>query len=161
MNLDSDDLDLDTVEAAPGFDKPPTGKYICETSVALKEFKDKNSDGMKKYVELRFKLVSVVEVADEDSDKPRTIGQQFSILTERTEDRMAYVVKPLKLISGLVGSPDNKLSSIAAITKENPALTLCTFKWSTSRGRGVNAGKTYDNFNLMSMVEVADDYDQG
>jgi hypothetical protein len=67
---------------------------------------------------------------------------------------MAWVVKHLKLISSLSGSPDNKLSSIAAMTKENPVITLCTFKWTTSKGRGVNAGKTYENFNLMSMVEA-------
>lgn len=105
LDLDNlDNLDVSTVEAAPEFIEPPTGRYKLSVQVKKEEGKPAEGDEEAKAARFRFiySVVEVVQLKDKNELLP-AIGSLFSESFSATQEGLKYWKQRATAILGDLG----------------------------------------------------------
>lgn len=149
---DMPSLSLDDIEDAPGFDTPPSGKYLCAMSLTSKHIKDKP------YISVDFELKEVVAFGDqtEYKDRPALPGQKFNVLYQFSDQGLKYL-KPHLIMARTALGCGADVAEIIASTKD--LMVEATFKYRKSPAKDGSTNsdgtpKVYDNFQISSMKVI-------
>lgn len=85
-----DDIDMSGIVAAPTYDTPPSGTYLCRVKMVQKLVNDKRA------ITPEMTLQEVVEIGTDHTEKPAEVGQKFGGLYFcDTPEKAAYVKRDL------------------------------------------------------------------
>lgn len=97
-----DDIDMEGVVAAPAYDTPPSGAYICEVSMQQKMI---GNDTPKRCVIADCTLIEVIELGTQHTEKPSGAGQKFGIMKfVDTPEKVAYMKRDFATFLEAVGT---------------------------------------------------------
>ncbi len=118
-SLDNVDINIDSIDDMPGFDTPPSGEYLCNLSLVIKEL------GGKPVLAFVFTLGEQISEGTQHTEKPKLPGQKFDILFNLDEKGLPWVKPHLKMLQSATGS--------------SPALTEIV-----GNSQGVNVSATFN-----------------
>jgi hypothetical protein len=97
-----DDIDMEGIVAAPAYDTPPSGSYICAVSMQQKMI---GNDTPKRCVIADCELLDTLEVGTQHTEKPHAAGQKFGIMKfVDTPEKVAYMKRDFAPFLEAVGT---------------------------------------------------------